>query len=455
MTVQYNVNIVGNLVNSNGVLSGFSSSDYATITTPITFGTVWEINSKIHTGNSVSGLQVILCPNVDQEGVRIEFTNGVWGLLCGHNGEWINTTNYQGGTVSANTTYWLKATSDGAGSYSLKVSTDGVTYATAINYYGGNNVTSNFTSYVVGIYSDLSQGIYSGSVDLNESNIISDGSYVWQGVTGQGVNPKIQLRHDTAANWTSVNPVLLEGEVGIETDTRKQKFGDGSTAWNSLPYDVGSTALQSITSSDVTTALGYTPVNKAGDTMTGGLIISANSPYQGLRMNDTGQVAGTTPSSERNIGLRFYDNNGTYVGYIQNTYGTDGSRKLLLNCRNGAGNTGSSLVLGLNANNDFMSQLPSCQDNGSIVTTVSKNKAQNGYYKLGNGLIIQWGFLSQVSSAGSILFPTAFSSATSYSITSGLASSSASIYFSNASSTGINYTISGTKKDYYWVAVGY
>ena len=49
-------------------------------------------------------------------------------------------------------------------------------------------------------------------------------------------NPKIQLRHDTAANWTSVNPVLLEGEVGIETDTKKFKVGDGVTNWTSLAY---------------------------------------------------------------------------------------------------------------------------------------------------------------------------------------------------------------------------
>ena len=50
--------------------------------------------------------------------------------------------------------------------------------------------------------------------------------------------PKIQLRHDTSTNWTTYNPVLLEGEVGVETDTNKMKIGDGSTAWNSLPYYV-------------------------------------------------------------------------------------------------------------------------------------------------------------------------------------------------------------------------
>lgn len=50
------------------------------------------------------------------------------------------------------------------------------------------------------------------------------------------INAKIKLRRDTASRWTSANPVLLEGEVGIETDTLKAKVGDGSTAWNSLVY---------------------------------------------------------------------------------------------------------------------------------------------------------------------------------------------------------------------------
>lgn len=47
---------------------------------------------------------------------------------------------------------------------------------------------------------------------------------------------QIQLRHDTAANWTTANPVLAVGEMGVETNTLKIKIGDGSTAWGSLPY---------------------------------------------------------------------------------------------------------------------------------------------------------------------------------------------------------------------------
>jgi len=46
----------------------------------------------------------------------------------------------------------------------------------------------------------------------------------------------IQIRRDTAANWTSANPTLAQGELGVETDTSKIKVGDGSTAWSSLSY---------------------------------------------------------------------------------------------------------------------------------------------------------------------------------------------------------------------------
>ena len=46
----------------------------------------------------------------------------------------------------------------------------------------------------------------------------------------------IQIRRDTAANWTSANPTLAQGELGLETDTLKLKAGDGSTAWTSASY---------------------------------------------------------------------------------------------------------------------------------------------------------------------------------------------------------------------------
>ena len=49
---------------------------------------------------------------------------------------------------------------------------------------------------------------------------------------------RIQLRHDTAANWTAKNPVLMVGELGFEIDTNKFKIGDGVKDWNALEYAV-------------------------------------------------------------------------------------------------------------------------------------------------------------------------------------------------------------------------
>jgi hypothetical protein len=50
---------------------------------------------------------------------------------------------------------------------------------------------------------------------------------------------RIKLRRDTAANWTLNNPTLAAGEPGLETDTGKTKYGDGTTAWITLGYATG------------------------------------------------------------------------------------------------------------------------------------------------------------------------------------------------------------------------
>mgnify|MGYP001350161153 CR=1 FL=1 len=47
---------------------------------------------------------------------------------------------------------------------------------------------------------------------------------------------RIQIRRGTANQWTAENPILLDGELAIETDTRKFKIGNGITTWNNLPY---------------------------------------------------------------------------------------------------------------------------------------------------------------------------------------------------------------------------
>ena len=45
---------------------------------------------------------------------------------------------------------------------------------------------------------------------------------------------RIKLRRDTAANWTSNNPVLALGEAGYDTTNNQLRVGDGTTAWSGL-----------------------------------------------------------------------------------------------------------------------------------------------------------------------------------------------------------------------------
>ena len=47
---------------------------------------------------------------------------------------------------------------------------------------------------------------------------------------------RIQFRRDTSSNWTSNNPILLQGEFGYELNTGYAKIGDGQTPWISLEY---------------------------------------------------------------------------------------------------------------------------------------------------------------------------------------------------------------------------
>ena len=66
---------------------------------------------------------------------------------------------------------------------------------------------------------------------------------------------KIILRNGTAAQWAEKNPVLLAGEAGIETDTQRVKYGNGTTAWNDLEYAAGSKPVTATAWGEVTGTL--------------------------------------------------------------------------------------------------------------------------------------------------------------------------------------------------------
>lgn len=94
----------------------------------------------------------------------------------------------------------------------------------------------------------------------------------------------IQIRRDTAANWTSANPILAQGELGVETDTDKIKIGDGSTAWTSLGYiiDTGGYAVYADTTANFTGTLQNGGSNVLVDTDIGSTV----QAYDATLLND-------------------------------------------------------------------------------------------------------------------------------------------------------------------------
>ena len=119
---------------------------------------------------------------------------------------------------------------------------------------------------------------------------------------------RIQLKRSTAASWTSNNPVLFVGEIGYETDTKKFKIGDGSTAWTSLTYssiplslssinDLGDVTISSAADGDFLRWNGTAWINDAvnlGTDTTGSFVQSLTAGTGVTLTNNSGE--NTTPT---------------------------------------------------------------------------------------------------------------------------------------------------------------
>lgn len=131
---------------------------------------------------------------------------------------------------------------------------------------------------------------------------------------------KIYLRNDTSTNWRSNNPILGKGEMGIETDTNKFKFGDGSTRWNSLDYSVADGGDINVIEIVKVNGTALTPDrNKAVDiTVPQGTVTSvqvqATSPVQ----SSTSTAQSTTLSTTISLADGYGDTKNPYASKTKN-----------------------------------------------------------------------------------------------------------------------------------------
>lgn len=95
------------------------------------------------------------------------------------------------------------------------------------------------------------------------------------------MSTQLQLRRDTADNWVSNNPTLAAGEYGFETDVGRVKLGDGSLAWNSLPYIGGGDHVICLSSTNtLTSQTGVQPIFDGGGGPTNGRVTLPVGTYQ-------------------------------------------------------------------------------------------------------------------------------------------------------------------------------
>jgi hypothetical protein len=116
----------------------------------------------------------------------------------------------------------------------------------------------------------------------------------------------IQIRRDTSSNWTSANPTLAQGELGVETNTSKVKVGTGSTAWTSLGYLID-TGGYAVTAGNLSQFAATTSAQLLGvlsdETGTGSAVFATSptlvtpalgTPASGVATNLTGTAASLT-----------------------------------------------------------------------------------------------------------------------------------------------------------------
>lgn len=166
----------------------------------------------------------------------------------------------------------------------------------------------------------------------------------------------------------------------------------------------------------------------------------------------------TSPSTNQYANYDFQGKNGDLLGSIYVAHYTDGVRGLIMPLYNNSGG-GSNISLRWDSSNGFYTYAPPTDVNNSIVTTVNKSKGSNGYFKLGNGLIIQWGRQGGSGTSRNVTLPTAFTSTNYKAVVSPFNGSPSSTTWSiyNQTTTGFDIHVSGSGSgmDANWIAIGY
>ena len=183
----------GDLIDSNGVISGFTDYNCLQLNGPTARVDNSEYVVKFTTNDDLNTTQAIIA---SEHWICLDL-----GIIDGSlsTWNWETSSAVALNSVSANTTYWVKIVCSGT-SRTFSISTDGTNYTQMITYTDNTlNDTTMLEDYdfVLGRYSHQSTNPFLGSIDLKESYIKRNNEFIWDG-SNYTVLPKYM---NTQANY--------------------------------------------------------------------------------------------------------------------------------------------------------------------------------------------------------------------------------------------------------------
>ena len=180
-----NTDFVGSVINTSGVLSGFSNSNYATLPKAFSPGSdSWEQVWEIKLPNTSTTQTICWASNRAACSFGVD-TDKYFYLSLSSNGSSFDIGetggNYQ---VQANTDYWVKISYTGS-AYTLAYSLSGEpeSYVTDITISSSTPIYQNSSQFFVG-NNGISSNIFTGSINLNNSYIKINDEIWWQYQSG-------------------------------------------------------------------------------------------------------------------------------------------------------------------------------------------------------------------------------------------------------------------------------
>lgn len=256
---------------------------------------------------------------------------------------------------------------------------------------------------------------------------------------------RVQNGSDTAENWSTNNPVLLAGEIGIESDTKLYKFGDGVTAWNDLDY-AGTDAAQVQGLIDAAEDNFYAVTAEGEETD-----ITALAEIDAPKKGDIAVVKRTIANDK--VSHTAYVYNGSAWEAADGNYNAENvyfGKDLTITANIGVQTVGSSgsktlATTGKNVKEVFDMIMAAEQNPKITQPSVSVTCAQMGNYEVGSKVTPQW---SVALNPGSYSYgPATGVTATSYSVSdtdSNSAETSSGSFPELTVEDGENYSISAT-----------